>query len=272
MRRLSDGENPGPEISIDKVLLGQAEQAVFDALRLLDQVDFVVGGEASDLVLREEWFYSRAATIFGGAADDPARHRRRARPRPAEGAAWPMTPDERQALEELAETHLAARRATSLVADIADSGLVAELAADHAAMGALFAAHGRHLATSTLMDVVLFPAERDLRLVLPVAGATSPPGHVRAGRIRVDGLLRGGPGQRLVLCADSGDVVEVPGDKLGQEPVSGLDPEAGFIRVSGVLTLDDCANVASGTSWDGLRKVAARMLGHELLGLCAGVG
>jgi alkylation response protein AidB-like acyl-CoA dehydrogenase len=67
--RLSAGENPGPEISVDKVLLGQSEQAVFDACRRLGAEAMVVGDDAASATLREEWFYSRASTIFGGAAD-----------------------------------------------------------------------------------------------------------------------------------------------------------------------------------------------------------
>jgi alkylation response protein AidB-like acyl-CoA dehydrogenase len=67
--RLSEGENPGPEISIDKVLLGQAEQLTCDALRLLDRTAMIVGDRPGDQTLREEWFYSRASTIFGGAID-----------------------------------------------------------------------------------------------------------------------------------------------------------------------------------------------------------
>jgi acyl-CoA dehydrogenase len=65
--RLSDGENPGPEISIDKAMLGQAEQLTFDALRQLDRTGMALGEGARDHQQREEWFYSRASTIFGGA-------------------------------------------------------------------------------------------------------------------------------------------------------------------------------------------------------------
>jgi acyl-CoA dehydrogenase len=67
--RLSAGENPGPEISIDKVLLGQAEQATFDALRQLDWSGMAMSDADTSQVQREEWFYSRASTIFGGAID-----------------------------------------------------------------------------------------------------------------------------------------------------------------------------------------------------------
>lgn len=67
--RLSAGENPGPEISIDKAMLGQAEQLTFDALRHLDWTGMALGDDLLDHEQREEWFYSRASTIFGGAID-----------------------------------------------------------------------------------------------------------------------------------------------------------------------------------------------------------
>lgn len=67
--RLSSAENPGPEISVDKALLGQSEQATFDAVRLLDPGGMLLGSAGSDQRQRDEWFYSRASTIFGGAID-----------------------------------------------------------------------------------------------------------------------------------------------------------------------------------------------------------
>jgi acyl-CoA dehydrogenase len=69
VNRLSARENPGPEISIDKALLGAAEHATFDALRLLDWPGMALGADDRSAVQREEWFYSRATTIFGGAVD-----------------------------------------------------------------------------------------------------------------------------------------------------------------------------------------------------------
>jgi acyl-CoA dehydrogenase len=69
VRRLSGQDNPGPEISIDKVLLAMAEQATFDAARLLLWATMAMSEEPRALLLREEWFYSRASSIFGGAID-----------------------------------------------------------------------------------------------------------------------------------------------------------------------------------------------------------
>jgi alkylation response protein AidB-like acyl-CoA dehydrogenase len=69
VRRLAAGENPGPEISVDKVLLSTTEQAVLDVHRLLAGDDFALAGGAHDELGRAEWFYSRMATIYGGALE-----------------------------------------------------------------------------------------------------------------------------------------------------------------------------------------------------------
>ena len=69
VRRLAAGGNPGPEISVDKVLLSRTEQAVMDALRLAEPERFAFGRSAKDELVRSEWFYSRAATIYGGSVD-----------------------------------------------------------------------------------------------------------------------------------------------------------------------------------------------------------
>ena len=69
VRRLAAGENPGPEISVDKVLLATTEQAVEDLFRLLDPAGFVLGDTDRDDLHRADWFYSRMATIYGGAIE-----------------------------------------------------------------------------------------------------------------------------------------------------------------------------------------------------------
>jgi alkylation response protein AidB-like acyl-CoA dehydrogenase len=69
VRLLSDGQRPGPDISVDKVLLATAEQSVFDAARRLGWPAMVSSVDDQARTLREEWFYSRASSIFGGAID-----------------------------------------------------------------------------------------------------------------------------------------------------------------------------------------------------------
>ena len=69
VKRLAAGERLGPEVSIDKILLGQTEHLVHDAVRAVHVRDFAVGDSAEADTERAEWFYSRAATVYGGAAE-----------------------------------------------------------------------------------------------------------------------------------------------------------------------------------------------------------
>lgn len=67
--RLDAGETLGAETSVDKVLVATAERAVYDAARRLlpglIELDDSLTGE----MWREEYLYSRAATIYGGTAE-----------------------------------------------------------------------------------------------------------------------------------------------------------------------------------------------------------
>jgi alkylation response protein AidB-like acyl-CoA dehydrogenase len=67
--RLAAGETLGPETSVDKVLLGQAEQAVFDLAEAALATGVVTGDTLDDESWRSEFLYSRAATIYGGTAE-----------------------------------------------------------------------------------------------------------------------------------------------------------------------------------------------------------
>jgi len=58
----------GPSTSIDKILLATAEQSLFDAaLDLLPQM--FTGEDANSNVWRNDYIYSRAASIYGGTAE-----------------------------------------------------------------------------------------------------------------------------------------------------------------------------------------------------------
>jgi alkylation response protein AidB-like acyl-CoA dehydrogenase len=63
--RLADGHKLGPDTSIDKVLLANAEQRLYDTAR-----DLLPGAvELDNTDWRTEFLYSRAATIYGGTAE-----------------------------------------------------------------------------------------------------------------------------------------------------------------------------------------------------------
>jgi acyl-CoA dehydrogenase len=67
--RLAAGENPGPGISVDKLLLSAGEQTVLDAARTLVWPRLELDDDDASQVWRAEWLFSRAASIYGGAAE-----------------------------------------------------------------------------------------------------------------------------------------------------------------------------------------------------------
>ncbi len=67
---LGRGGDVGPEASVDKILLATAEQTVLDTARDLLFPDFgFLGTEPAVSRWRAEWFYSRAASLYGGTAE-----------------------------------------------------------------------------------------------------------------------------------------------------------------------------------------------------------
>jgi len=69
LQRLDRGETLGPETSIDKVLMATAEQKVFDVARTLFPGLMETGDDADAQQWRDEFLYSRAATIYGGTGE-----------------------------------------------------------------------------------------------------------------------------------------------------------------------------------------------------------
>jgi alkylation response protein AidB-like acyl-CoA dehydrogenase len=67
VRRLASGQTVGPDASADKLLLGACEQSVYDAARSLLGPRFLFGDASRQW--REEWWYSRTTTIYGGSAE-----------------------------------------------------------------------------------------------------------------------------------------------------------------------------------------------------------
>jgi alkylation response protein AidB-like acyl-CoA dehydrogenase len=69
VRLLAAGSAVGPEASADKLLLGAAEHSVMDAARTLLGPAFALGGSQELNRWREEWWFSRTTTIYGGSAE-----------------------------------------------------------------------------------------------------------------------------------------------------------------------------------------------------------
>ena len=67
--RMAAGAPLGPETSIDKVLVGTVEQAVYDMAEEGLASTILLGDDPESNVWRAEFLYSRAATIYGGSAE-----------------------------------------------------------------------------------------------------------------------------------------------------------------------------------------------------------
>jgi len=52
-----------------KLLLADAEQTVFDAIRRLTAGAFEFGDDPDSALIRQLWSFSRAVTIYGGASE-----------------------------------------------------------------------------------------------------------------------------------------------------------------------------------------------------------
>ena len=67
--QLAEGAFLGPEISVDKLLLSTAERQVLDTARQLQWPAFDIEDAPAAIDWRSEWFFTRAASIYGGAAE-----------------------------------------------------------------------------------------------------------------------------------------------------------------------------------------------------------
>lgn len=67
--RLAAGEVVGEQTSVDKLLLSTAEQDVLDVSDVLLNTELLLGDQDGDQHWRDEWWYSRAASIYGGARE-----------------------------------------------------------------------------------------------------------------------------------------------------------------------------------------------------------
>lgn len=66
---LAAGNDLGPEISVDKILLGMTEQTVADAARHLLWPALELDDDDTAASWRERWSFSRVTTIYGGVAE-----------------------------------------------------------------------------------------------------------------------------------------------------------------------------------------------------------
>lgn len=68
-RRFDAGEVPGPDASVDKILMATAEQGLFDGAVEIVPEALLTGEDAAAHTWRSDYFYSRAASIYGGTSE-----------------------------------------------------------------------------------------------------------------------------------------------------------------------------------------------------------
>ena len=69
LRKLAAREVVGAQTSVDKLLLAAAEQDVLDAAVTVLDTQVLLGDQPHDARWRDEWWYSRAASVYGGARE-----------------------------------------------------------------------------------------------------------------------------------------------------------------------------------------------------------
>jgi hypothetical protein len=185
-----------------------------------------------------------------------------------------MTPDELRLFAEMATELMSTGRVDVLIDDLADSGLADSVWDDPIASAALFEAHGRHLVTSVLLDLLVLrqPGGRDpLRLVLPPLGSSAPPGRVEGSLIQIAGVVTNGQrGRGYLVGTDRDDMLVIEPALLDIESSSGFDPDLGLARIGGAVCLNNCRPGPGGVDWDTVSARAARAIGSELLGVGQG--
>jgi alkylation response protein AidB-like acyl-CoA dehydrogenase len=144
-------------------------------------------------------------------------------------------------------------------------------AAPEPAIRLLFTAQGEAGATSDALGLVLAAGlgqtPTTSAVVLPPAGASTPPGQVRGDRVTVDGLVRTSATDTLLVAAAADDgkhvLLAVPTADVRLREVSGLDPALALVAVEG-----DAAAVAPAplTQWPSALRLGRLALGHELVG------
>jgi alkylation response protein AidB-like acyl-CoA dehydrogenase len=68
-QELAAGRTLGPESSVDKVLMATAEQALFDLVRDFRPEEMLFDDTPQAEAWRSDWWYSRAASIYGGTSE-----------------------------------------------------------------------------------------------------------------------------------------------------------------------------------------------------------
>lgn len=168
-----------------------------------------------------------------------------------------------------------------LSAAVRELGWEDVVAEEPSAASLLFEEQGRSLAVSGLLDEAVLAAA-GVDSAGPQAGAvvyplgprsaeSGPTMPVDNGQLRLDGILRtsGGRAERVLVpsATDAGTTLySIPAAVLAPRPISGLDPDGGWSRISGVIALDEVTSVPAAT-WPEAVAAGRRALAAELIGV-----
>jgi hypothetical protein len=166
----------------------------------------------------------------------------------------------------LADELLAAGRVDDLVAQLADPELAA-VWDDPAVVGAVAEAHGRHTASSPLMDLAVLRVPR-AAVVIAVPGRERSGTLLAGGELQVDGVVRDARSATDVVLVVGDEVCRTDLHRFDVRAAPGMDPGLALTRVTGRVSLDSTERL----DLDGATLVSrtARFLGHELVGVAQG--
>jgi hypothetical protein len=131
------------------------------------------------------------------------------------------------------------------------------------AVSILFELQGAANAASSTLEAVMLP-ERDAGAVLPALGQWQSPATMAGARLAVHGVALAAR-DRYVVVAPVGDghiAAVVDAGALDLQPVQGLDPSLGLLRVRGEVHTRD----APATDWATAIASGQRAVAHELVG------
>jgi hypothetical protein len=177
----------------------------------------------------------------------------------------------RASLRNVLATHAAADVPAALLA--ADWLELVE-AEPEVAIGALGEEHGRALAVTPALDLVLLhgaglAVDAATAFVLPpLRREAALAGTATAAGLRVEGLVLGGHARaaHLVVPGEAG-LVRVPASALRFEAVGGFHPELGLQRARGEVPAARLERAASVDAWTSALAAGRRFLAAELVGL-----
>jgi Acyl-CoA dehydrogenase, C-terminal domain len=190
-----------------------------------------------------------------------------------------MDPADLELFEGTIENATKEHTGPALDAALEDAGWYAAMQHEpRAAIATLFQLQGSHnVASSALSGLVLYALglneQSGLGAVLPAIGRWDPPGLINRYGLQVDGLaaatVRDVHSVLVVAASADGSNVaaRVPVASLGLEPIGGIDPRSGLLRVTGTNIEVEVDLGLSAPDWSAAVRLSRLAVAHELVGV-----